>query len=567
MLVRTIELEGFMRHDGTSVELPSPGLVLITGPNGSGKSSLVEGVSVAAFGKTLRGTPPWSAKKGRARITTAGDPGLEIDRKYSGKRQRLGWRQLDQPADAVEYESSTKAQGGLEAHIGTWDVWRRTHVFSSSDASNFTMATDAQRKKLLEQLLGMGRFDPALAACRADRKDAQAKLGEAERLLAQLESQASSTEERVADARRVLKTVPEPLDVAEARAKCAELEAMAKAATDDISRARAGLRGLDRAGAEHQAAAKEARRRLQALAAALCDRCEQPIPQALRDDLTASAEQSDSQAVDAKKAAQIEAQGLEEQLEELTEEASHLQGKLREMRGRVEAEDGKRRQRDAAQAAVDRAEGAVEQLLERIAKGSGVVEEHRARLALLQAVEQVLGLKGVRGSVLARALVGIELAANAWLSRICGSPEPRSGPEEEGKAELADAYRLSLKPYSENKQGGISDSISLEVEGAGGGHGYKASSGGERRRIDVSLVLALADVAQAAHGRGDGTTLFCDEVFDALDAAGVERVSEVLGDMAKDRTVVVISHSPELQQALRPSMWLETNAGEVVQLL
>jgi hypothetical protein len=41
---------------------------------------------------------------------------------------------------------------------------------------------------------------------------------------------------------------------------------------------------------------------------------------------------------------------------------------------------------------------------------------------------------------------------------------------------------------------------------------------GQRRRIDVALLLALAEVSQAASG-GEQGTIFADEVLDSLDAA------------------------------------------------
>ena len=165
---------------------------------------------------------------------------------------------------------------------------------------------------------------------------------------------------------------------------------------------------------------------------------------------------------------------------------------------------------------------------------------------MLSACDKVLGMKGVRAQVLASALGGLEAVANGWLSRLAG-----------------DGLSLVLKPYVENKKGTTSEALSLEVVGAGGGRGYRASSGGERRRIDLALLLALADVAAAAYRQEPGT-LFFDEVFDCLDSEGTDRAVEVIDELAKDRCCVVISHSPDLASALRPVLHLQVKDGSVV---
>ena len=76
MIVHTIELENFMSHDKTSVELPETGVVVIQGANGSGKSTLVEAVSVAHWGRTLRGTPAWRTGVGGKLIVESNLAGI-----------------------------------------------------------------------------------------------------------------------------------------------------------------------------------------------------------------------------------------------------------------------------------------------------------------------------------------------------------------------------------------------------------------------------------------------------------------------------------------------------------
>jgi DNA repair exonuclease SbcCD ATPase subunit len=57
--------------------------------------------------------------------------------------------------------------------------------------------------------------------------------------------------------------------------------------------------------------------------------------------------------------------------------------------------------------------------------------------------------------------------------------------------------------------------------------------------------------------------LFFDEVFDALDADGVEAVLDVLVELAGDRAVVVISHNAELVRNMQAAVRLRVDHGTV----
>ncbi len=168
-----------------------------------------------------------------------------------------------------------------------------------------------------------------------------------------------------------------------------------------------------------------------------------------------------------------------------------------------------------------------------------------AEQAELKTTAHVLSLTGVRSKLLADALVGVETLANTWLGRIAGW-----------------GMRLELKPYAETASGGAKDAISLQVHGAGGGHGYHAASAGERRRIDVSLLFALADIANASQGV-KRATLFVDECLDALDRAGAEAVCTVIQELAIDRPVVVITHRDDAAELLNPALRVRVGAGKL----
>lgn len=92
-------------------------------------------------------------------------------------------------------------------------------------------------------------------------------------------------------------------------------------------------------------------------------------------------------------------------------------------------------------------------------------------------------------------------------------------------------------------KGELREKFAIEVANDIGGETFKAISGGEKRKVRISTALALQDlVARRATKPID---LFIgDEIDDALDTAGLERLMSVLQEKAKERgTVLVISHN------------------------
>lgn len=536
MNVSHLTLESFTKHASTKLALPQSGLVLVTGKNGGGKSSIIEAVSYGCWGKTLRGTQPWqSGSPGVVEVQIAGKT---VRREWNGKRVGLTW-------DSTDYETTTKAQEALERVIGSHDVWRRSSVFSSADASTFTQATDSERKRLLEAVLGLGVFDEALDAAKLDLRAAEADRAKLLTKAAELDAHIAHGTERIAELEAQLAALPAPVDLDalhKREATLAQLVADAAAQMRKLVAERARVR------AEADAARSNVARAERALKAAQgythCDSCKRPIAEESRKAVLEkhAAELAAAQAA----LASLQQQGSsDEEYEEVNEEGETLKNKLDEVRKQLaQAQPAERLRLDGNERLAK-----TRQTLDSIKQQRAVVDVVAAEklVAELEAVVQVLGIKGVRAHVLGRALTGLEAAANAWLARIAGG-----------------GLSLSLKPYSEKKTGGTSDSISLEVSGAGGGFGYAASSGGERRRIDVALLLALAQIAHAASGRvGAAGTLFFDEVFDALDEDGVDAVVQVLADLSRERAVVVISHSQALSAKLAATVRWSVEGGAV----
>lgn len=537
MKVKSVKLKNFMAHDNSTLDLPDEGVVVITGHNGSGKSSFMEGVATGIWNKTLRGSKPWreGTKGGAVQVTT--------DRVTSvRKRSKMEWKYNDQKP--TKFESTTHAQKALIDEVGDYDVWRRTSVFSSSDVSHFTLATDAQRKRLIEQLLGLDRFDPAHAKAKEELKALQAEYEQLDRSMFEAKTRYKSAKQKVEDAKGYIEQIPEAVDVSELLERVKVVQAEGKGVKVQIE-------SLDNK--MQQNASKVDERRTAYLTAkaeykvisdnaehaegGVCPTCGQEMTR--NDELIVKLEQSKSVYKKTKEAFE----SISRQLEGLEAKArakrnnynDKLEGfrsELQDLKHRINASKANQNVRDSANQKLWDAEREVEEYRKQYTECKNRAEQVEVELEKMKLVERVLSTKGVRSYVLGKTLSGIEEVANAWLPRIASGD-----------------LRIKLSPYSEKKTGGVSDSISLEVIGVGGGHGYKGASGGERRRIDVAILLALSEIASASAGRESGT-LWLDEVFDTLDEEGIECVCEVMNELAQDRCVVIITHSESLIKQL-----------------
>jgi len=77
---------------------------------------------------------------------------------------------------------------------------------------------------------------------------------------------------------------------------------------------------------------------------------------------------------------------------------------------------------------------------------------------------------------------------------------------------------------------------------------YQSSSGGEKQRIDICVMLALQDLL-TTRSVGEFNIAVFDEIFVNLDESGVEKVVELLIETSKNKeSVFVITHDERLQE-------------------
>lgn len=96
---------------------------------------------------------------------------------------------------------------------------------------------------------------------------------------------------------------------------------------------------------------------------------------------------------------------------------------------------------------------------------------------------------------------------------------------------------------SKSNGGALREKFSVTVEKQGSAPSFNALSGGEKRKVRLACALALQDLV-ATRAAKNIELWIGDEIDDALDPAGLERLMGVLEEKARDRgTVLVISHN------------------------
>jgi len=97
------------------------------------------------------------------------------------------------------------------------------------------------------------------------------------------------------------------------------------------------------------------------------------------------------------------------------------------------------------------------------------------------------------------------------------------------------------------KSGEMREKFSVEVTNDNGDDEYKGNSGGEKRRVDVAISLALQDLVSSRSNKKINLCLY-DEAFDGLDGVGCEKIISLLKEKQSEKdTIFVITHNDSLR--------------------
>lgn len=154
------------------------------------------------------------------------------------------------------------------------------------------------------------------------------------------------------------------------------------------------------------------------------------------------------------------------------------------------------------------------------------IDKHQKRLKNEELAVEVFSPKGVRAHILDEVTPYLNERTATYLGTLSDG-----------------AITATWNTLQVNAKGEVKERFAIDVTHAHGGKSFPALSGGEKRKVRLACALALQDLVASRAIKP--IKFWCgDEIDQALDPSGLERLMMVLQEKAKERgTVVVISHS------------------------
>ncbi len=149
-----------------------------------------------------------------------------------------------------------------------------------------------------------------------------------------------------------------------------------------------------------------------------------------------------------------------------------------------------------------------------------------AKVLSLEAIVQMFGPKGIRGELLDQVTPFLNARTSAYLS------------------ELSDGQISAVwETLGETIKGEVREKFHIKVDHKLGAEGFEGLSGGEKRKVRLAAAMALQDLVATRADRPIKLWI-ADEIDDALDVSGLERLMGLLEQKSREvGTVLIISHN------------------------
>lgn len=591
-------IKNFIAFGSATFDFSRPGLTVVEGEisnvsgcdsNGAGKSALLEAPVWAITGRTIR-----ERCKGDDVILLGSKGGAVVDCTVTGPKTVRVVRHRGHSVHGnkvflyvdgkdVTRGTSVQTDQAIESEIGLdFTTFMNTVAFGArQEVRSFFFASDADRKAVMDKLLGLGAFARAQVLARSRMRE---KASELDPLMNRQMAIGFAIDEK-RDSLRALRATPgvDPIALQEAKVAVKNLERRveeAAAARDSAkadldaaqkdhlqamrvhdtavsafhrtqSSARAEVSKLDEQSRAARATAQALRdraKKLTALAGQDCPTCRQVVDKSAAklasDAILEEAKDYDATAAertveadrirslakqavppvppnaDALKTHEVDYTLRQERLSEAKSSLSAANSRLAVM----QETEGK------SKARIESLQSSISDLQEELSDNLSAQSAIKAAVSRLEFWVQAFGNGGIKSFVIESEIPRINSIATNYAKRLLGSG-----------AFVRLSPTRKLKTTDEQRE-----ELLVEAGIPSRAQSYASASKGQRHRLDLALILAFRTVV-AARSACPFDQLFADELFDGVDATGVDCVVEILQEISAECPVVLVTHDARLK--------------------
>lgn len=598
-----VSMWDFMSHAETDLELSNRGLVLVRGSNGSGKSTcVIDALCWALFGKTagrkLEGDQVIRTGKSACSVTVTGSKGdcaFQIVRRRGPAQLELflGSPLLNQSGPTIK-----ATQEKIEDFLGLDHRSFTATVLFPQGALGLASMSQAEQREVLGRILDLERFEEAYERLKDTRCELSDALEANEERLRELSTKLQTEKDQVVrllkskaffedeQARYVASLKEQLAKKVKPKVKSKVLKDLKQLEKLDLSHANQALLAeqalhdrriqqeltqIARARAVYQTSATAHKKPVEPLEP-VCPTCDQPLPgeslEKLQNDYIEALRQwekaqeinrAEIDRLAEKERSLLASQALHDRV--VTEKAKEIQSQLQKLQElRKEARSLEVYQIECAafkqkidyeagrvwgsEGALIDTQASIARLDQEIPEVTATIEKQKAELQYYDFWHEGFGATGVRHFYLASLTPYLSDRANYYLGQLTG-----------GKGSI------SITTQRETKKGTLSDELTIEAD-LGQGTLYEAKSGGEKKRISIALLLALAEL-MATRARVKVDLCVLDEPVESIDADGAAQVVQLLRDelLKFKSSIFFISHHPDLLAEFENVITIENIGG------
>lgn len=550
-----VQLKNFLCYTNAELDLANRGIVRINGKNGAGKSALFESILWALFGRTPRGLDSKNIIK-----YGTDNASVELSLTYQNHNYIIRREVTPSKHTLIYYKDGTEhtfpsvreAQDALNQELGqiSESLILQTFYLKQYDHDTFVYLTDSKQKDILEDILGMAIFDYTFKLLKDTHDQMQSLILKHEQELSRIHSLIQNVESYIAlldTQKSSLKRSAPTMKEADVRAKLDSLNTKLTEYQNKLQQIldqERQLNGIinklvEEAQKVKSVASSDTLYILKLYTTAIqtkqCPVCQQHITDDIENRMKASIDYIRSQIYS------HNVDELKTQLRDVQLKLSSLRQEEEKLRNLIGITEQEILKLEAIRREVSSHVSELERLVLRIDKQKEQLNTLRSQLVqfreqsktsdLVSLVEMVrilmdaFGSQGIKNNIIDKYVAVLNQHLNNVLQYILPH------------------VTAQVSTYRYTKTNQLRRKLTFQVFYNDTETTFKALSGGERKRLEIATILALQKVVEML-GRFQSNIIIFDEIFDQLDASGIEAIVEYLRTYNDKESLFLISHSP-----------------------